>query len=575
MLRTVIYIRKSSEDETEKQAWSFDRQWRDLEDFIEKQNLIRPEHERFMFDLEKDVIYEDKTAQKEWREKFWKMINDIHKRKYDVLLCHELSRLSRNPIDNGSLIKILDKELLQYIQIPTNQFSQSPTDKFTFSLFLAVAKYENDQRWKNTSSWMQSKKQKGWTTNIANMGYINAGESKWNRWIEKDGNNFNILQQAWKKLLTGEYKVIELYRDAVAQWFTRVKSIEGGIQRDVPTDGAFRNAFKNSFYKGYVIVGLDAEAKEVKWNHEPMVTEEEFEKAQIILQKYWFKCSKQTEIKYENLLENILECGKSGNRFYVDLKTRYYCPTEDCSGRYYSANGPKECPKCRKQYTKDKYKIENIGYFALRWSKHMLPDGKKEVSNIPIKYMEDTIDKLLSTISIPESIYNIMRKQLYTLWEQEEEKTNKRINTIKNEIKKLEQKRKNLMQNWLGKEDISEAFIDSIESNAQDILLQIRIKEADIIEIRENNNEGFEIAWQTLNNLLKAKKVFWKWSTEGFEPKRDLLLSLFSNLKFIDGKIIPEWKEPFSIIAQAQLLTKQKSYNTCRIPGVRYLWLPE
>jgi hypothetical protein len=97
-----------------------------------------------------------------------------------------------------------------------------------------------------------------------------------------------------------------------------------------------------------------------------MVTEEEFEKAQIILRKYGFKCSKETDIKYENLLENILECGKSGNRFYVDLKTRYYCPTEDCSYRYYSATGPKECAKCRRMYPIEKYSIEKRGYFALR-----------------------------------------------------------------------------------------------------------------------------------------------------------------------------------------------------------------
>jgi hypothetical protein len=61
--------------------------------------------------------------------------------------------------------------------------------------------------------------------------------------------------------------------------------------------------------------------------------------------------------------------------------------------------------------------------------------------------MEGVIDKLLGTVSIPESIYKVMRRQLYTLWEQEEDKTNKRINVIRNEIKKLEQKRKNLIQN--------------------------------------------------------------------------------------------------------------------------------
>jgi hypothetical protein len=59
-----------------------------------------------------------------------------------------------------------------------------------------------------------------------------------------------------------------------------------------------------------------------------MVSEAEFEKAQIILQKHGFKHSKDIEIRYENLLEEILVCGKSGNPFYVDIKNRYYCPTK-------------------------------------------------------------------------------------------------------------------------------------------------------------------------------------------------------------------------------------------------------
>ncbi len=575
MLRTVIYIRKSSEDETEKQAGSFDRQWRDLSDFIEKQNTIRPEHERFSFDPDTDIIYEDKSAKKEGREKFWKMVLDIQRRKYDVLLCHDLSRLSRNPIDNWTLIKILDKEYLQCIQIPSNRFWCNPTDKFTFSLFLAVAKYENDQRGKNTQSWMQSKKSKWGTTNLANMGYINTWESKWNRWIEKDGENFTILQDSWKMLLTSEYKIIELYRDAIAKWFTRVKSIKNWIKRDIPDDWGFRWVFTNPFYMWFVKVGKDAEMKYVRWTHEPMVTESEFEKAQIILKKHWFKCSKDIEIRYENLLENILTCGKSGWRFYVDIKTRYYCPTEDCSHRYFSSLGPKECPKCHKSYPIDKYKINSIRYFAVKGSEHLLPGNKKPTKSIPIDYMETEIDKILSRITITDKLFTVMKKRLYTLWLEEETKTNKRISIIKKEIEKLEERNRNMIQNWFGKEDASDILLESIEDSSKDIELQIRIKESEIITIREDHSSDFEKAWQTLNSLFQAKRVFWKWSTESFEPKRHLLLSVFSNLKFIDWKIIPEWKEPFNTIANWDILTKQKSQTKSEISEWWIEWLPE
>ena len=146
MLRTVVYIRKSSEDETEKQAGSVDRQRRDISRFIDDQNSIRPQETQFLFDPIKDIIVEDCSAKREGRQKFNAMIEKIKKKKYDILLCCDLSRLSRNPIDNGTLAVILDREYLYAIQTLTSIYTNNPTDKFTLSLFLAVAKYENDQR---------------------------------------------------------------------------------------------------------------------------------------------------------------------------------------------------------------------------------------------------------------------------------------------------------------------------------------------------------------------------------------------------------------------------------------------
>jgi len=47
---------------------------------------------------------------------------------------------------------------------------------------------------------------------------------------------------------------------------------------------------------------------------------------------------------------------------------------------------------------------------------------------------------------------------------------------------------------------------------------------------------------------------------------------MFSNLKFIDGEIIPEWQEPFATIANANL-TKQKSQELPEISDLNSKWL--
>ena len=61
MLRTVIYLRKSSEDETEKQAQSIERQRRDILAFIQKHNEMEGP-EMYISYGSKDIIQEDASA---------------------------------------------------------------------------------------------------------------------------------------------------------------------------------------------------------------------------------------------------------------------------------------------------------------------------------------------------------------------------------------------------------------------------------------------------------------------------------------------------------------------------------
>ena len=42
MLRTVVYIRKSTDDHEDKQVHSLDRQWKDIQELIEYHNQNNP-----------------------------------------------------------------------------------------------------------------------------------------------------------------------------------------------------------------------------------------------------------------------------------------------------------------------------------------------------------------------------------------------------------------------------------------------------------------------------------------------------------------------------------------------------
>jgi DNA invertase Pin-like site-specific DNA recombinase len=173
-------MRKSSEDETEKQAESIIRQKRDIASYLER-NALDDEMNRLDV-REEDIHHEDVSAKKLGRKEFTKVVEKIKKGRglYKVLLCTELTRLSRNPIDNGTVVSLMDDReekndrYLEQVRTLDQTFRANPTDKFTLSLFLSVAKFENDMRAKNTSSGMQNRKSQGATTNRAPCGYINC-----------------------------------------------------------------------------------------------------------------------------------------------------------------------------------------------------------------------------------------------------------------------------------------------------------------------------------------------------------------------------------------------------------------
>lgn len=76
--------------------------------------------------------------------------------------------------------------------------------------------------------------------------------------------------------------------------------------------------------------------------------------------------------------------------------------------------------------------------------------------------------------------------------------------------------------------------------------------EDELKNLQESIDESFDIVWESLHTLLEAKNLFGTNAGDidaSFEPKRNLLISLVSNLKFVDGELTPEWRFPFSIMA--------------------------
>src|SRR3989344_1758144 len=175
-IKYFLYARKSSESE--------DRQVQSLDDQINRLKKIAND---LNLDIKKSYT-EAKSAKKpNNRPVFDELIQRIENGEADGILCWQINRLSRNPIDSGKLSWLLQRGILKSIQTIDRQYL--PDDNvLLFSVEAGSANQYILDLSKNTKRGMLSKLEKGWQTGVAPLGYLNDKE---NKIIINDPERFN------------------------------------------------------------------------------------------------------------------------------------------------------------------------------------------------------------------------------------------------------------------------------------------------------------------------------------------------------------------------------------------------
>lgn len=125
-----MYVRKSTDEESY-QVLSIESQIEELKEFAERENLEISE-----------IFIEKKTAKIPGREIFNEMLSKIEASKIPIgILSWHPDRLSRNSIDGGRIIYLLDTGKLAGLKFPTFSFENTPAGKFFLSIALSNAKY--------------------------------------------------------------------------------------------------------------------------------------------------------------------------------------------------------------------------------------------------------------------------------------------------------------------------------------------------------------------------------------------------------------------------------------------------
>jgi site-specific DNA recombinase len=338
--RAFIYTRKSTEGE-DRQALSIDSQISELALYASKMNLS----------IER-VFRESQSAKEPGRPVFEEMMQIVGGKGADVIICWKLDRLARNPIDGGRLIWALERREVTEIQTPHHSFKNTSDDKFWMQLEFGMAKKYVDDLSENVKRGLRHKLASGWFPGKAPLGYFNDRNlPKSGRQIIPDPVSFPLVRLLWDRLLTGKYSINRLGIMAEKEMrFPRP-----------PSRSTLFDLFRNPFYSGrFLYKGVLYQA-----SHDPMVTAEEFEKAQRILKK---RKKPQRKGRKFFAFSGLLLCGQCGamvtaeekHKYIISLKMKrrfiyYHCyHPRNCACRQCSITEPELCRQI------DAYLSQNI-----------------------------------------------------------------------------------------------------------------------------------------------------------------------------------------------------------------------
>lgn len=330
-LRYRLYARKSTDTE--------DRQVQSLEDQVK---YMQERAKELGLNIIGKPIRESKSAKRpNNRPLFSEMLQEIEEGKIDGIICWKIDRVSRNPTDSGHIQQLLQDEKIKHILAMDRSYF--PEDNsIVFSVEASQANEYVRKLAVDTKRGMQSKAEKGDKPGVPPVGYLNDRIEKK---VIADPDRFTAMRMLWDKMLTGTYSIAQLVHvaDKELHITTPVRGKTGGKPISYSTLCVI---FKNRFYTGQ----LPFKDQLFPGNHPAMISEEEFEQVQQIIDPSHTTRPKGKTYNFQ--LRNLFLCGECGFAITVEQKQKLIKSTgETKTYIYYHCTGKNKNIKCTQPKT--------------------------------------------------------------------------------------------------------------------------------------------------------------------------------------------------------------------------------
>lgn len=479
-----LYARKSSEPD-DRQVLSIPSQLNELKSKFKDTHIV-------------DIIEESFSAKSPGRPLFNKMIDRIEKGEADGIISWHPDRLARNSVDGGRIIYLLDTGKLQDLKFGSYTFENTPEGKWMLNIVFGQSKYFVDKLSKDVKRGNKAKYETGGITWCPPTGYIN---NKVDHTVEPDPERFDLVQKMWQMLLSGTYSVPQIMRIATDDWGLRTvpKKKSGGKPL---AQSAIYRLFNDPLYCG---LNIRKDGTIYKCSHTPMISEEEYWRAQVILGRKGRPKPKTHEFAFTGMIR----CGECGSMITAEEKFR----PNKTDGRvrhyiYYRCT-KKSSQRCSQPF-------------------------------IELKELERQIDFVLAHITISEKFKNWALKYLKESYKQELKQRTAIYHSQQRTYNDVQKQLDNLVlmraQELISNEEFK-------RSKEQLITEQSNIKEK-LGDTEQRAENWLELAEKTFDFACNARNSF---QIGTLQDKKMILQTISgSNLTLRDRKIIFEPVKPFS-----------------------------
>lgn len=499
-MKYIIYLRKST-DRDDKQVASLETQYNECSEIVEKKNL------------EVLKIYkESQSAKRPGRPLFNEMVKKIENDEAQGIICWNVNRLSRNSVDGGRVQWLMDEFNINIIT-PMETYNKE-NSSLLFKISMGMAEQYSKDLSKMVKDGNKTHFESGFILGMAPPGYINKRNENERGYADIDEVRFPLVRKMWDLLLTGNYTPQEIKKIANDKWGYKI------------ADTTIYRLFRNPFYYGLMVRNMSGELRKKYGNHKPMITEEEYYRAQIILGEQ-FKKKQPLDLSL-GLNGSLIKCGCCGGSITTETHTKKY-----------------------KNGTTQKFTYA-------RCTKRKVIIGKSCVQKyVPIEKLNEEVEKILSKITISPKFVEWALKYL-----REENKTEEvdRENIKKSLIYNLgvvDRKKNRLLETYL--EDAGILTKEDYLNRKSELEREQKEIKAKIDSIENRTDTWFELAEKTFDF---AKNCLY-WYQRGDAKTRHTILQTIggSNLVLNDGKLDFIPVKPFYFIYKNAPILEAHQYG--------------